>query len=124
MKAQNKVKGTIAQDLCMQMLQDLDEYEVLGHSGRVLRPRKRPRRPGHSTADDAEEEMTSDEESVANRRDRLTKQILELEPKMREAVTAEREKYRWPLLHSLHLKNLEPRLRRFKTIEGQADESS
>ncbi|KAJ6088081.1 hypothetical protein N7499_004263 [Penicillium canescens] len=114
LKAQRKVKGTAAQDFCMQMIQALDEYEVLGHSGRMLRPRKRHRRQVPSAARDTEDEITSDEESIANRRDRLAANILELEPKMREAVTAEREQYRWPLLHSVHLKHLEPRLQRFK----------
>lgn len=121
LKAQRKVKGTVAQDLCMQMSRALDEYEVLGHSGRALRPRKRLRRQGHPTANDTEDELTSDDECIVNRRHLLTGQILELEPKMREAVTAEREQYRWPLLHGIHLKQLEPRLQRFKTAESQAN---
>ena len=76
------------------MIQALDEYEVLGHSGRILRPRKRLRRQGQSATNENDDKMTSDEESIDNRRDRLTTQILKLEPKMREAVTAEREQYR------------------------------
>jgi hypothetical protein len=124
LKAQRKIKGTAAQDLCMKMIQALDEYEVLGHSGPVLRPRKRLRRQGQSTANDSKAEMTSDEESIAYRQDRLTGQILELEPKMREAVTAEREQYQWPLLHGIHLKHLEPRLQRLKTAKSQTDDFS
>ncbi|KAJ6041645.1 hypothetical protein N7460_007035 [Penicillium canescens] len=123
LKAQRKVKGTAAQDFCMQMIQALDEYEVLGHSGRMLRPRKRHRRQVPLAARDTEDEITSDEESIANRRDRLAANILELEPKMRVAVTAEREQYRWPLLHSVHLKHLEPRLQRFKVAGTQASDS-
>lgn len=49
----------------MQMIQALDEYEDLGHSGRVLRPCKRLRRQGHSIADDAEDEMTSDKNPLS-----------------------------------------------------------
>lgn len=123
LKAQTKVKGTMAQDLCMQIIQALDEYEVLGHSGRALRPRKRLRRQGQWTADNVEDDVTSDEESISNRRNCLVEHILELEPKMREAVTAEREKHQWPLLHSLHLKHLEPRLRRLKTTKSQVGDS-
>jgi hypothetical protein len=124
LKAQRKVKGIAAQDLCMQMIQAPDEYEALGHSGRILRPRKRLRRQIRPTGNNTEDEMTSDEESIVNRRDRLTAKILELEPKMREAVTAEREQYRWPHLHSVHLKHLEPRLQRLKTAESQIDDFS
>ncbi|KAJ6045531.1 hypothetical protein N7499_003469 [Penicillium canescens] len=123
LKAQRKAKGTVAQDLCMRMIQALDEYEVLGHSGRMLRPRKRHRRQVLLAACDTEDEITSDEESIANRRDRLAANILELEPKMRVAVTAERKQYRWPLLHSVHLKHLEPRLQRFKIAGTQAGDS-
>jgi hypothetical protein len=107
----------------MQMIQALDEYEVLGHSGRILRPRKRLRRQGQSAASHTEDEITSDEESIANRRDRLTANILKLKPEMREAVAAEREQYRWPLLHSVHLKHLKPRLQRFKVAGEQAIDS-
>ncbi|KAJ6126158.1 hypothetical protein N7471_010651 [Penicillium samsonianum] len=67
LKAQRKVKGTAAQDLCMQMIQALDEHEVLGHSRRILRPRRKLSRPGQSTANTTDNEMTSDEESIPNR---------------------------------------------------------
>ncbi|KAJ5100164.1 hypothetical protein N7532_007165 [Penicillium argentinense] len=124
LKAQNRVQDTGAKGLCRQMIQALNEYEVLGHSGRVLRPRKRQVRRDCSATVDAEDEMTSDEESIANRQDRLAVQILELEPQMRKAVSAEREQYWWPLLHGVHLKHLEPRLQRFKVARGRADHSA
>ncbi|KAL2807989.1 hypothetical protein BJX63DRAFT_436566 [Aspergillus granulosus] len=118
LKAQRKIQGTVAQELCMQLSQALDEYEVLGSSGRVLRPRKRRRRPGQSADNNTDAEMTSNEESIANQRDCLMGQILELEPKMRQVVTAEREQYWWPLLYGIYLKYLEPRLRQLKTARS------
>lgn len=63
-----------------------------------------------STGNNTEDEMALDEESIVNRQERLIAKILELESKMREAVTTEREQYRWPYLHGVHLKHLEPRL--------------
>lgn len=69
LKVQRKVPGTPAQGLCMQMTQALNEYEVLGHSGRVLRPRKWLRRQGQSTTNKNEGEVTSDEESTRSLND-------------------------------------------------------
>ncbi|KAF7183870.1 hypothetical protein CNMCM7691_004292 [Aspergillus felis] len=93
LKAQRKVKGTAAQDLCMQMIQALDDYAALGHSGRILQMAQ-------------------------------TTRSLSLNQKMREALTAEREQYRWPFFHGIHLKHLEPRPQRLKTAESQTDDFS
>jgi hypothetical protein len=57
---------TVAQDLYMQMIQAMDEYEVLGHSGQVLWSHQHPIQQDHLTAND-NDEMTSDEESIVNR---------------------------------------------------------
>jgi hypothetical protein len=113
LKAKSWGMKTVARDLCMQMIQAMDEYEVLGHSGRVLRSHQHPIQQDHLTAND-NDEMTSDEESIVNRRDRLKTRVLELEPKMRDAVAAERKQYQWAHLHSVHLKHLEPRLQQLR----------
>lgn len=121
LQAQRKERTT-AEELSMQMIQALDEYEALGHSQRILRPRRKPSQHGPSTVHTTDDEVTSDEESVTHRQDRLRAKVLELEPQMRKAVAAEREQYRRPLLHGLHLKHLGPRLLKLKTTLRQTDD--
>ncbi|KAL4767181.1 hypothetical protein BDW60DRAFT_200641 [Aspergillus nidulans var. acristatus] len=71
LKAKSWGMKTVARDLYMQMIQAMDEYKVLGHSGQI----------------------TSDKESIVNQQDHLKTRVLELEPKMQDAVAAEQKQY-------------------------------
>ena len=122
LKAQQKLHGTPAQKICMEIIQLLDEYEVLLHSGRILRPRPRRRQAGPSTTLNPDDEFTSDEESIPNQQEYLATRILALEPQMHEAVAAERVQWQYPPLHGAHLKQVEPRLRRLKITQSLGTE--
>jgi hypothetical protein len=101
-------------DCCTELRKTLDDYEVLHHHGYNLRRARRPR-SGGSDSDDSpsfEENLTSDEESVVQKKRQLLRKICTIEPIMRKKTIEDRQKQQWPLLYGAYWDGLEPRLQR------------
>lgn len=122
LKAQQKLHAMPVEKLCIEIIHLLDEYEVLLHSRRILRPRPRRRPAGPSANPNPNDEVTSDEKSIPNKKEYLTTQILALEPQIHAAVALERKQWQYPLLRGVHLKQVEPQLRRLKITQSLSNE--
>ncbi|KAE8383944.1 hypothetical protein BDV23DRAFT_177429 [Aspergillus alliaceus] len=107
--SQYKQSWSPALIISQELVTALDEYNVLQHSCQ-LRYHPHRKHAVSSPPDTAEDEITSDKESLENRKNQLRTQIQKLKPRFYEAVAADWQKYQLPELYCCYLREIKPRL--------------
>jgi hypothetical protein len=98
----------------IQINKELEKYEILQHSRRISRKRKRSASIdfGSEASSSAEVELTSDDDSPEQQKRRQYKVVRQVEEQMRAGIEKNREKWGKPDVHEGILKMHEPRLRK------------
>jgi hypothetical protein len=93
---------------------ELEKYKILQHSRQISRKRKQSASIDSESeiCSAAEIELTSDNDSLEQQKEKQYKVVKQVEKQMRAGIEKDREKWGKPDVHEGILKMHEPRLRR------------
>jgi hypothetical protein len=100
----------------IQLNKELEKYEILQHSRRISRKRKRNTSldSGSEADSNTDVELTSDDDSIEQQKRKQLQVVRQVERHMRAGIEKDRKKWNRPSVHEGILKMYEPRLKRLE----------